>query len=96
VVFDRVRENLRINQETGRTEEFETIVGKSVSQTFGRSINTSLTIFITLLALYIFGSSATEHFALLLIVGIIVGTYSSIFVASPLLVTFQKLAAKSK
>jgi SecD/SecF fusion protein len=61
-----------------------------VTQTFGRSINTSLTIFITLLALYIFGSEATKEFSLLLLIGVVIGTYSSIFVASPLLVTFQK------
>jgi preprotein translocase subunit SecF len=90
VVFDRVRENLSINQERNQKEEFEMTVGKSVQQTFARSINTSLTIFITLLALYLYGSPATETFALLLIVGLIAGTYSSIFVASPLLVTFYQ------
>lgn len=90
VVFDRVRENLH----TGKNEPFEEIVGKSVSQTFGRSINTSVTIFITLLALYVIGSAATKDFALLLLVGVIVGTYSSIFVASPLLVTFYKWGRK--
>lgn len=90
VVFDRVRENLRLNQETHTKEDFETTVGKSVAQTFGRSINTSVTIFITLLALYLFGPVATERFALLLIIGVIIGTYSSIFIASPLLVTFYK------
>ena len=88
VVFDRVRENLRLNQEHNQKEEFETTVGKSVQQTFARSINTSLTIFITLLALYIYGSAATQNFALLLIIGLIAGTYSSIFIASPLLFTF--------
>ena len=91
VVFDRVRENLRVNVEQNLSEDFEIIVGKSVAQTFGRSINTSLTIFITLLALYLVGSPATKDFAFLLIIGIIIGTYSSIFVASPLLVTFYKL-----
>ena len=91
VVFDRVRENLRINSEKGNSEDFTITVGKSVQQTFGRSINTSLTIFITLLALYLFGGETTKDFALLLIVGVIAGTYSSIFVASPLLVTFQQL-----
>lgn len=91
VVFDRVRENLRINSDKNTNEDFETTVGKSVQQTFGRSINTSLTIFITLLALYLFGGETTKDFALLLIIGVIAGTYSSIFVASPLLVTFQKL-----
>lgn len=90
VVFDRVRENLRVNAEKNVDEDFEITVGKSVAQTFGRSINTSLTIFITLLALYLVGSPATKDFALLLIIGIIIGTYSSIFVASPLLVTFYK------
>lgn len=91
VVFDRVRENLRVNGENNIHEDFEALVGKSVNQTFGRSINTSLTIFITLVALYLFGPAATKHFALLLTIGVIVGTYSSIFVASPLLVTFYKL-----
>ncbi len=94
VVFDRVRENLHVNAEHNTKEDFEITVGNSVSQTFGRSINTSLTIFITLLALYLVGSGATKDFALLLIVGIIIGTYSSIFVASPLLVTFYKLQKK--
>ncbi len=94
VVFDRVRENLSINQEKNIKEDFETTVGKSVSQTLTRSINTSITIFITLLALYLFGSSATAALALLLIVGLIAGTYSSIFIASPLLVTFYKLQKK--
>lgn len=90
VVFDRVRENLG-HKSVNSNDEFEKVVGESVRQTFGRSINTSLTIFITLLALYIYGSIATETFALLLLVGVVVGTYSSIFVASPLLVTFARL-----
>lgn len=94
VVFDRVRENLSLSRQGNNKEDFETIVGKSVQQTFGRSINTSLTIFIVLLALYIYGSTATANFALLLLVGVIVGTYSSIFVASPLLVTFSRLQKK--
>ena len=94
VVFDRVRENLRLNQENNHKEEFELTVGKSVNQTFARSINTSLTIFITLFALYLFGAAITKTFSLLLIVGLIAGTYSSIFVASPLLVTFYKLQKK--
>ncbi|MBX4198648.1 protein translocase subunit SecF [Candidatus Parcubacteria bacterium] len=91
VVFDRVREHLRLNREERKREHFETTVGKSVSETFGRSINTSLTIFLVLVALYIFGGETTKHFALVLLMGIIIGTYSSIFVASPLLVTLEKL-----
>ncbi len=94
VVFDRVRENLKINQEKNIIEEFDVTVGQSVNQTFARSINTSLTIFITLSALYLFGSATIQSFALLLIIGLIAGTYSSIFVASPLLVTFYKWQRK--
>lgn len=94
VVFDRVRENLRLNKENRGNEEFETIVGKSVTQTIVRSINISLTLLITLVALYFVGSGATKDFALLLVIGVIVGTYSSIFVASPLLVTFYKFGKK--
>ncbi len=96
VVFDRVRENLRINKEENHKEDFETTIGKSVSQTFGRSINTSLTIFITLLALYLFGPATTKTFSLLLIVGLIAGTYSSIFIASPLLISFSRSHQKAK
>ncbi len=94
VVFDRVRENLLLNNQRNVKEEFELTVGNSVAQTFARSINTSMTIFITLFALYLFGATATKTFALLLIVGLIAGTYSSIFIASPLLVTFYRWQKK--
>ena len=87
VVFDRVRENLRLGKDN---ESFTETVGKSVTQTFGRSINTSLTIFLALVALYFLGGTTTKDFAFVLLVGVITGTYSSIFVASPLLVTLQK------
>ena len=96
VVFDRVRENLGTNQEKHLDEDYEETVGKSVTQTMGRSINTAFTTFILLLTLYFFGPTATERFALLLVIGIIVGTYSSIFVGSPLLVTFYKLQGRKK
>ncbi|HYF10594.1 MAG TPA: protein translocase subunit SecF [Candidatus Paceibacterota bacterium] len=89
VVFDRVRENLRRNAENRRSEPFEETVGKSISQTFNRSINTSLTTVLALVALYFFGSHSTQYFSLALLVGIIAGTYSSIFIASPLLVTAE-------
>lgn len=95
VVFDRVRENLRLNRERRNREDFETTVGKSVSQTFGRSINTSLTIFLVLVALFILGGEATRDFALVLTVGVIAGTYSSIFIANPLLVVFAKMQKSS-
>ena len=96
VVFDRVRENLRVNKEFNKKEIFEDTVGKSVAQTFNRSINTSLTTVLSLLALYFLGSSATKDFSLALIIGIIAGTYSSIFLASPLLVTVEKWQGKKK
>ena len=95
VVFDRVRENLRLNDESKKDEKFEITIGVSVAQTFMRSINTSLTLLITLVALYLVGSGATKDFALLLTIGVIVGTYSSIFVASPLLVSFYRWRNKS-
>ncbi len=94
VVFDRVREHLRINKEDRKKESFDVTVGKSVSETFGRSINTSLTIFLVLLVLFFVGGATTKDFAFVLLVGVIVGTYSSIFVASPLLVVFEKMQNK--
>jgi preprotein translocase subunit SecF len=92
VVFDRVRENLRTHSSK---ETFTEVVGASVTQTFGRSINTSLTIFLSLAALYFIGGESTKDFAFVLLVGVIAGTYSSIFVASPLLVTLEKLQKKN-
>jgi preprotein translocase subunit SecF len=91
VVFDRVRENLR-HGSSGKS--FETVVGESVSQTFARSINTSLTTLLALVILYIFGGEATRHFALVLVIGIAAGTYSSVFIGSPLLVTIEKWGRK--
>lgn len=86
VVFDRVRENLA----NSKHEDFDEIVGKSLSQTITRSINTSLTTLVVLLALYFFGGDATKQFALILSMGVVVGTYSSIFLATPLLTLFKK------
>lgn len=89
VVFDRVRENLRFNKEKNKKEDFELTVGKSIKQTFTRSINTSLTTIFVLLALFFIGPVATENFALVLLTGVMAGTFSSIFLAAPLLVTIQ-------
>lgn len=86
VVFDRVRENLHASS----NKPFQQVVGDSISQTFTRSVNTSATTLIALIVLYIFGGVSTEHFSLALIVGIAAGTYSSIFIGSPLLVTLEK------
>ena len=85
VVFDRIREN----KARHLGEPFDEIVNHSILQTFGRSITTSLTVVITLLALFLFGGSAISDFILALLIGIIIGTYSSIFVACPLLVDWH-------
>ncbi len=86
VVFDRVRENKA--RHIG--EPLEEIVNHSILQTFGRSVMTSFTVFITLLALLLFGGSSITNFILILLIGITAGTYSSIFVASPLLVDWHR------
>ncbi len=90
VVFDRIRENLQLK----KGKNFEETVGISLSETFGRSINTSLTVIIALLSLYFLGPETTKNFSLVLVVGMIVGTYSSIFVASPLLTLVEKYQSK--
>jgi preprotein translocase SecF subunit len=86
VVFDRIREN----KARHAGEPFADIVNHSILQTFGRSITTSFTVVLTLLALLLFGGSATSYFVLALLIGIISGTYSSIFNAAPLLVVWQQ------
>ena len=91
VVFDRIRENLKLH---GNKRPFDEVVGESLSQTFTRSINTSVTVIISLLALYYLGPVSTKFFALTLTVGMIVGTYSSIFVASPALTYFAEKKKK--
>ncbi|MSU74045.1 protein translocase subunit SecF [Candidatus Kaiserbacteria bacterium] len=96
VVFDRTRENLRINHDRNRKEDFAETAGRSLNQTFVRSINTSLTVLITLLVLYFIGPASTKDFALTLLVGIIAGTYSSVFLATPLLVAVEKWRGKKK
>lgn len=83
VVFDRVRENLRLNS---AGKDFATIVGDSISQSFARSINTSLTTLAMAVVLAIVGPDSTRLFAGVLSLGLFFGTYSSIFLASPLLV----------
>lgn len=87
VVFDRIRENLRFQE---RDETFAHVANKSMTQTMRRSINTSVTTLITLIALLVLGSASIFNFILVLVIGITVGTYSSIFIASPLLVLWQK------
>jgi len=88
VVFDRIRENLRLG--IGKNEDFSDLVGRSIQETIARSINTSLTLVLVLVALYFLGSPALFHFILVILVGTIVGTYSSICVASPLLTLWKR------
>jgi len=90
VVFDRIRENLLLHP----GESFESLVDRSVVQTLARSLNTSLTVILALLTLFLLGGETTRGFVFALLIGITVGTYSSIFVASPLLVVWQEYIAR--
>lgn len=91
VVFDRIRENLQYAAQYKEKESFERIVGRSLKETYGRSLATSFTTFLALVSLYFFGPVSTQHFALILLIGIVAGTYSSMLLAAPLLVLFKKL-----
>lgn len=109
VVFDRVRENLvkyRQEKKVKRngevhidhtfTKPFREIVGESVQDTLTRSINTSLTTFLALLALFFLGGDVTKNFALVLMAGVVAGTYSSICIANPLLIYFGERSLKKR
>ena len=91
VVFDRIRENLK---KFGGREQFENVVETSLRQTIGRSINTSLTVMLVMLALYFFGGASTQMFSLAILIGVFFGKYSSIFIASFLLVSWNKWSLK--
>lgn len=86
VVFDRIREN----KARGLSSDFALTVNSSIVETLGRCLNTSLTTLFVILALFLFGGATIHHFVLVLLVGIIVGTYDSIFVAGPLLVVWER------
>ncbi|MBN2414607.1 protein translocase subunit SecF [bacterium] len=85
VVYDRIRENLKVL----RNEELETIVNKSINQVLSRTVVTSLTTFIVVLVLFLFGGEVIKGFAFTMMVGVVIGTYSSIFVASALVLEWQ-------
>lgn len=91
VVFDRIRENL-----LKRGDVFENVVNAGMNQTLSRQINTSLCMLLAVFAIYLFGGVTLKYFALALILGIIAGTYSSFFIAGPLLVTWYKLRHKTE
>jgi preprotein translocase subunit SecF len=86
VVFDRIREN----RAKGISPDFATTVNSSIVETLGRCLNTSLTTLFVILALFLFGGATVHYFVLVLLVGVIIGTYDSIFVAGPLLVVWER------
>lgn len=92
VVFDRIRENLKLF----RRESYEAVFNRSINETLSRTILTSLTTMLVVLALFFLGGEVIHDFAFALLVGIVVGTYSSIFVASPILVFWQRLMPSKK
>jgi preprotein translocase subunit SecF len=91
VVFDRIRENLRLS----RREPLPELVNRSINQTLSRTVLTSGLTFLTVLSLYIYGGPVLRGFSFALVVGILIGTYSSIAVAAPMLVAYQEWRAKS-
>ncbi len=96
VIFDRVREHLRKNAEEEIEEDFEVTVGKSIDETMGRSINTGLTVVLALLALTVIGNEATRNFALVMMVGVAAGTFSSITRSAPLLIPIAAWLEKKR
>jgi preprotein translocase subunit SecF len=90
VVFDRIRENLRIS----RRENLTSVVNRSINQTLSRTVLTSGLTFLTVLSLYVFGGEVLRGFSFALVIGILIGTYSSIAVAAPMLVAYQDWRAK--
>src|SRR5689334_7295374 len=92
VVFDRIRENLRLT----RREPLESLINKSVNQTLSRTVLTSGLTFMTVMALFLFGGPVLNGFSFALVIGIIIGTYSSVFIASPILIFWQDFLESRK
>jgi len=92
IVYDRIREDSRLHPSLDNA----TVINKAINETLSRTIMTSLTVFLTILILFIFGGEVTKGFAFAMLVGVITGTYSSIFVAAPILVDFSKNKKLSK
>jgi SecD/SecF fusion protein len=86
IVFDRIREDSRLMKNTDKG----TIINKAINETLSRTIMTSLTVFLTILCLFIFGGEVTRGFSFAMLIGVVTGTYSSIFVAAPILMDFAK------
>ena len=92
IVYDRIREDSRLHPSMDNAS----VINKAINETLSRTIMTSLTVFLTILILFIFGGEVTKGFAFAMLVGVITGTYSSIFVAAPILVDFSKNKKLSK
>jgi preprotein translocase subunit SecF len=92
VIFDRVRDNIKLF----RKYEFEKILDKSINQTLSRTVITSSTTFLTVLSLFLFGGEVINDFAFTMIIGVIIGTYSSIFQSCPLLFFWNKIFKPKK
>ncbi len=94
VIFDRIREHLNRNEKIGLKESFEETIGKSINETMTRSINTALTVALALIVLIFLGAPATREFAIVMLVGVVAGTFSSICRSAPLLIPLAKWFAK--
>src|SRR5258707_12390727 len=86
IVFDRIREDSRLMKGASKSE----IINKAINQTLSRTIMTSLTVFLTILILFLVGGEVTRGFAFAMLIGVITGTYSSIFVAAPILIDLAR------
>ncbi len=92
VVFDRIRENLK----SRRRESFNQIINESINETLSRTVITSFTTFLVILVLFLFGGEVIHNFSFAMLVGVVIGTYSSIFVAAPLLVEWENYSPRHK
>ena len=90
VIFDRIRENIKVL----KRETYTKIINQSINESLSRTIVTSLTTFVVVMVLWLFGGEVIHNFALAMIIGVIVGTYSSIYVASPIVIYFHDKATK--
>ena len=96
VTFDRIRENMRRVKKIETIDQLERIVNTSLRQTLTRSINTVMTVFLVVLALLIFGAASITNFSIALLIGLIAGTYSSIFIAAQIWLVLKKGELKKK
>src|SRR5690606_22982742 len=96
VTFDRIRENMKRMKKIESLHALEEVVNKSLRQTLGRSVNTVLTVVLVVIALLIFGAPSITNFSIALLIGLIAGTYSSIFIAAQLWLVLKKRELNKK